>query len=164
MALPKGSVSCHLNCLEPLAKIHEFYIAQRTSATCPPELSNAIQDHLTALHQGQKETYREAAARNTARLTKIATKLGCQHSDRAAEQDCVYAKLHEVILGRIRSFNDLEDKKRHKKRRGSDTGSDEEDLPSSDDIFDEESDDDTDEQYKRKPPRGRRGLFRKRYN
>ncbi|KAL8773564.1 MAG: hypothetical protein Q9209_001669 [Squamulea sp. 1 TL-2023] len=164
MTPPKGPTSLHLNCLESLAKIHKFYTIQRANATSPPELTNAIQDHLTALHQGQKETHREAAARNTARLTKIATLLGCHHSDRAAEEACVFAKLHQVILDRIRSFNDLTDNKRRKKRRGSDTSNDDEDLPESDDVLGKDSDNEEYEDYKRKPSRRRRGLFGKRYD
>ncbi|KAI4242367.1 MAG: hypothetical protein L6R40_004096 [Gallowayella cf. fulva] len=128
--------SIHLARLEELPELHHFYTTQWTAGQSPTEIITLITTQLTAIQRNFGKSSLDKNLRTVNRMTKVASKLGCHHEGREAEEACPFAKLHEMILGNIRKMD-------QKLNIG---GSDEESDEEPEDESDEESKNEVDEE------------------
>lgn len=96
-----------LTYLENLAKLHQFYTAQRGQGNAPDELVSLLRTEIQRYAAHAKPTRLMPTLPFTHRLTQLSTALGCNHSSAEAENLCVFAELHRLILQWITVFKNL---------------------------------------------------------
>ncbi|KAL9012022.1 MAG: hypothetical protein Q9180_009135, partial [Flavoplaca navasiana] len=90
-----------LTYLEDLAKFHQYYTAQRGEGKAPDELVSLLRTEIQILATMPRPPQPGPALAKTLQLINLTTALGCNHDSTAAENLCVFAELHRLMLQRI---------------------------------------------------------------
>ncbi|KAL8884222.1 MAG: hypothetical protein Q9192_006902 [Flavoplaca navasiana] len=97
-----------LTYLEDLAKLHQYYTAQRGEGNAPEELTSLLRTEIQTLAMMRRPPRPGPTLAKTLQLIALTTALGCKHDSTAAENLCVFAELHRLILQRIVNTKNLE--------------------------------------------------------
>ncbi|KAL8867054.1 MAG: hypothetical protein Q9198_008662 [Flavoplaca austrocitrina] len=90
-----------LTYLENLAKLHQHYTAQRGEGNAPEELASLLRMEIQILALMRRPPRPSPTLAKTLQLIALTTALGCKHDSTAAENLCVFAELHRLILQRV---------------------------------------------------------------
>ncbi|KAL8976553.1 MAG: hypothetical protein Q9205_007459 [Flavoplaca limonia] len=90
-----------LTYLENLAKLHQHYTAQRGEGNAPEELASLLRTEMQILATMRRPPRPNPTLTKTLQLIALTTALDCKHDSTAAENLCVFAELHRLILQRI---------------------------------------------------------------
>ena len=99
MSPPRFAIQ--LTYLENLAKLHQYYTAQRGEGNASEELASLLRTEIQILAMMRRPPRPNPTLAKILQLIALTTALGCKHDSTAAENLCVFAELHRLILQRI---------------------------------------------------------------